>query len=188
VITGPEWLTHKGSVGKPNATCEIKIVDEEGNTVPPGVVGEVYMRPKAGPGTTYRYIGAEAKAIEGGWESLGDMGRMDEEGYLYLSDRQTDMILCGGSNIYPAEVEAAIDAFPGVRSSAVIGLPHPDLGNSIHAIVDAPGAAVATDALLAHLGERLVKYKIPRTIEFVSEPLRDDAGKVRRKQLRAERL
>src|SRR5262245_23072036 len=188
VITGPEWVTHKGSVGKPNATCEMKIVDEEGTTVPPGVIGEVYMRPKAGPGTTYRYIGAEAKVIDGGWESLGDMGRMDEDGYLYLSDRQTDMILAGGANIYPAEVEAAIDAFPGVRSSAVIGLPHVDLGNSIHAIVDAPGGSVTKEALLAHLDTRLVRYKIPRTIEFVSEPLRDDAGKVRRKQLRDERL
>jgi hypothetical protein len=165
----------------------MKIVGENGETLPPGEVGEVYMRPKAGPGTTYRYIGAEAKKIEGGWESLGDMGRMDEDGYLYLSDRETDMILVGGANIYPAEVEAAIDAFPGVRSSAVIGLPHEDLGNAIHAIVDAPHGNVTKEALLAHLDERLVRYKIPRTVEFVAEPLRDDAGKVRRKALRAAR-
>lgn len=126
--------------------------------------------------------------MAGGWESLGDLGYMDAEGYLYLSDRQTDMILSGGANIYPAEVEAAIDAFTGVRSSAVIGLPHEDLGNSIHAIVDAPDGNVSEAALLAHLAERLVRYKIPRTIEFTNEPLRDDAGKLRRKQLRAERL
>ncbi|HEY6599350.1 MAG TPA: AMP-binding protein [Pseudomonadales bacterium] len=188
VITGPEWLAHRGSVGKPNATCEMKVVDEQGRTLPPGEVGEVFMRPLAGPGTTYRYIGAEAKSMDGGWESLGDMGSFDADGYLYLSDRQTDMILSGGANIYPAEVEAAIDAFPGVRSSAVIGLPHVDLGNYIHAIVDAPGGAVTKDALLAHLADRLVRYKLPRTVEFVDEPLRDDAGKVRRKQLRAERL
>jgi bile acid-coenzyme A ligase len=188
VITGTEWLAHKGSVGKPNESCEMKIVDESGNVVPAGVVGEVYMRPKAGPGTTYRYIGAEAKSMSGGWESLGDMGSFDADGYLYLSDRQTDMILSGGANIYPAEVEAAIDAFPGVRSSAVIGLPHADLGNVVHAIVDAPGGAVPNDALMAHLEQRLVRYKLPRTIEFVDEPLRDDAGKVRRKSLRAERL
>ena len=188
VITGPEWLLHRGSVGKPNAACEMKIVDEQGNTLPPGEVGEVFMRPVAGPGTTYRYIGAEAKSMEGGWESLGDMGSMDADGYLYLSDRQTDMILSGGANIYPAEVEAAIDAFPGVRSSAVIGLPHEDLGNYVHAIVDAPEGSVTQDALLAHLAERLVRYKLPRTVEFVSEPLRDDAGKVRRKSLRAERM
>jgi bile acid-coenzyme A ligase len=188
VITGREWLAHKGSVGKPNESCEMKIVGENGETLPPGVIGEVYMRPKLGPGTTYRYIGATAKSIEGGWESLGDMGRMDEDGYLYLSDRQTDMILVGGANIYPAEVEAAIDAFPGVRSSAVIGLPHDDLGNAIHAIVDAPHGNVKKEELLAHLDERLVRYKIPRTFEFVAEPLRDDAGKVRRKALREERI
>jgi len=188
VITGPEWVQHRGSVGKPNEACEMKIVDEHGNTLPPGEIGEVFMRPKAGPGTTYRYIGAEAKSMEGGWESLGDMGSMDADGYLYLSDRQTDMILSGGANIYPAEVEAAIDAFPGVRSSAVIGLPHEDLGNYIHAIVDAPPGSITKDELLAHLADRLVKYKLPRTVEFVTEPLRDDAGKVRRKALRAERM
>ena len=113
---------------------------------------------------------------------------MDEDGYLYLSDRLTDMILSGGANIYPAEVEAAIDAFPGVRSSAVIGLPHEDLGNAIHGIVDAPGGDVTEQALLDHLNERLVRYKVPRSLEFVTEPLRDDAGKVRRKSLREERV
>jgi bile acid-coenzyme A ligase len=187
-IRGDEWLEHKGSVGKPNPTCEMKVVGEDGETLPPGEVGEIFIRPLSGPGTTYRYIGAEAKAIDGGWESLGDMGSMDEDGYLYLSDRLTDMILSGGANIYPAEVEAAIDAFPGVRSSAVIGLPHEDLGSAVHAIVDAPEDGVTEEALLAHLNERLVRYKIPRTLEFVKEPLRDDAGKVRRKSLRAERV
>lgn len=188
VIRGDEWLEHKGSVGKPNPACEMKVVGENGETLPPGEIGEIFIRPLSGPGTTYRYIGAEAKSIEGGWESLGDMGSMDEDGYLYLSDRLTDMILSGGANIYPAEVEAAIDAFPGVRSSAAIGLPHEDLGNAVHAIVDAPGGDVTEEALLAHLNERLVRYKIPRTLEFVNEPLRDDAGKVRRKALRAERV
>jgi bile acid-coenzyme A ligase len=113
---------------------------------------------------------------------------MDEAGYLYLSDRLTDMILSGGANIYPAEVEAAIDSCPGVRSSVAIGLPHVDLGNAVHAIVDAPGGDVTEAALLVHLGERLVRYKVPRTIEFTDEPLRDDAGKVRRKALREERM
>ena len=120
-IQGTDWLNHKGSVGKPVDTCEMKIVGENGETLPPGDVGEVYIRPLTGPGTTYRYLGASAKVIDGGWESLGDMGWMDAEGYLYLADRLSDMIIVGGANIYPAEVEAALDAFPGVRSSAVIG-------------------------------------------------------------------
>lgn len=188
VIRGDEWLEHKGSVGRPNPACEMKVVGENGATLPPGEVGEIFIRPLSGPGTTYRYIGAEAKSIEGGWESLGDLGSMDADGYLYLSDRLTDMILSGGANIYPAEVEAAIDAFPGVRSSAAIGVPHQDLGNAVHAIVDAPEGGVTEEALLAHLNDRLVRYKIPRTIEFSDEPLRDDAGKVRRKALRAERV
>jgi bile acid-coenzyme A ligase len=188
VIRGDEWLLHKGSVGQPGAHCEMKIVDDSGQTLPPGEVGEVFMRPLTGPGSTYRYIGATAKSIEGGWESLGDMGSMDEDGYLYLADRLTDMILSGGANIYPAEIEAALDAFPGVRSSAAIGLPHPDLGNAVHAIVDAPGGDVDEQALLDHLGQRLVRYKLPRSVEFTTEPLRDDAGKVRRKDLRSERV
>lgn len=187
LISGSEWLAHRGSVGRPVERCEMKIVDEDGNTLAPGQVGEVFMRPKAGPGTTYHYLGAEPRVIDGGWESLGDMGYMDEDGYLYLSDRRTDMILSGGANIYPAEVESAIEAFAGVRSSAVIGLPHADLGNAVHAIVDAPGG-IDEQALQEHLNSRLVRYKIPRSFEFVSEPLRDDAGKVRRRALRDARL
>ncbi|MDB2596484.1 AMP-binding protein, partial [Pseudomonadales bacterium] len=167
--------------------CEIIVVNEAGERLPPNEIGEVFLRPLTGQGSTYRYIGAEAKAIDGGFESIGDMGYFDEDGYLYLADRQTDMILSGGANIYPAEVEAAIDSFPGVRSSAAIGLPHEDLGNYVHAIVDAPDGIVEAD-LLNHLAERLVRYKIPRTIEFSNEPMRDDAGKVRRKSLRQDRI
>jgi bile acid-coenzyme A ligase len=187
-IQGGDWLTHRGSVGRPVETCEMKIVGEDGSDLPAGEIGEVFLRPKEGPGTTYRYIGAEARAIDGGWESLGDLGWMDEEGFLYLADRLSDMVLVGGANVYPAEVEAAIDAYPGVRSSAVIGLPDEDKGSRLHAIIDRPDGAVDVHALLAHLSERLVRYKIPVSFEFVSEPLRDEAGKVRRKALRMERL
>ena len=186
-ITGEEWLAHKGSVGKPTETCEIIILDENGEEVPSGEIGEIYIRPKTGQGSTYRYIGAKAKSIEGGFESLGDLGYLDKDGYLYLSDRLTDMILAGGANVYPAEVEAAIDSLKGVRSSAVIGLPDEDLGNIVHAIVDIADEVVTEEELLSHLAERLVRYKIPRSIEFVSKPLRDDAGKVRRRSLIKER-
>lgn len=186
-ITGTEWLMHRGSVGRPQGGGEIKILDEQGRELPPREVGEVFMRPKAGPGTTYEYIGAKAKNRDG-WESLGDMGWLDEEGYLYLADRHADMILSGGSNIYPAEVEAALDAHPGVRSSAVIGLPDEEMGNLVHAIVDIADHEIDEAALRAHLTERLAKYKLPRTFELVRQPLRDDAGKVRRSVLRAERI
>ncbi|MEZ5987067.1 MAG: AMP-binding protein [Hyphomonas sp.] len=188
IIQGTEWLEHRGSVGRPVEACEMKVVDENGDTLPAGEVGEVFMRPLEGAGTTYRYIGAEAKAIEGGWESLGDMGYMDEDGYLYLTDRLSDMILSGGANIYPAEVEAAIDAYPGVHSSAVIGLPDEDMGARLHAVICRPDGAVEEADMLTHLSDMLVRYKIPKSFEYVSEAVRDDAGKVRRKALREERI
>jgi bile acid-coenzyme A ligase len=186
-ITGVEWLEHPGSVGRPTGGRKLKILDAGGRELPPGEIGEVYMMPAEGQGTTYRYIGAESTPKSGGWESLGDMGYLDEDGYLYLVDRKTDMIVTGGANVYPAEVEAAIDAHSAVRSSAVVGLPDDDLGQRVHAIVDAP-AGVEEEALREHLVQQLVRYKIPRSFEFVSEPLRDDAGKVRRSALREERL
>lgn len=185
-ITGIEWLAHRGSVGRPQAGGQMKILDGEGREAPPGVIGEVYMRAATGPDSTYRYLGAESKRL-GDWESLGDMGHMDEDGYLYLADRQTDMILRGGANIYPAEVEAALDAHPAVRSSAVIGLPDEELGNRIHAIVDAP-YGVSDAELLTHLATYLARYKVPESFEYVSSPVRDDAGKVRRSALRAARI
>jgi bile acid-coenzyme A ligase len=187
MISGTEWLEHPGSVGKPTLGRKVRILDDHGNDCPPRVVGEVFMMPAGGRGSTYRYLGAEAIATGDGWESLGDMGYLDEDGYLYLVDRKTDMILCGGANIYPAEIEGAIDAHPAVRSSAVIGLPDDDLGSRVHALVDAP-AGVTEAELRDWLAERLVAYKIPRSFELVSEPLRDDAGKVRRSALREARL
>ena len=188
IISGTDWLLHEGSVGKAGEDFRIKILDEEENEVPDMEIGEVYLKRDDGVGTTYYYIGAEAKRTQNGWESYGDMGYLDKEGYLYLTDRKTDMILSGGSNIYPAEVESAIDTFPNVRSSAVIGLPDDDLGNIIHAIVDTNNHPIIKEELLEHLSNRLVKYKIPRSIEFVNEPIRDEAGKVRRSALREERI
>ncbi|MFN3584202.1 AMP-binding protein [Phenylobacterium sp.] len=186
IITGEEWLTHRGSVGRV-AMGEMKIVGEDGQDLPPGEVGEIYMRPAEGSPPTYRYLGATAKSLPGGWESLGDIGWFDAEGYLYLADRRTDMILVGGSNVYPAEIEAALEEHPAVQSCAVIGLPDEDLGNVVHAIVQ-PRAPVTAEELKAHLADRLVTYKQPRTYEFVQEALRDDAGKVRRSALREARL
>jgi bile acid-coenzyme A ligase len=187
LISGTEWLAHPGSVGKPPPERKMKILRPDGSPCPSGEVGEIFMLPAAGRGTTYRYIGAEAEATPDGYETVGDMGWLDADGYLFLADRKTDMVLIGGSNVYPAEIEAVLDAHPAVRSSAVIGLPDEDLGNHLHAIVDAPGG-VTEEALRAHLAELLVAYKIPRSFEFVGEPLRDDAGKLRRSALREARL
>jgi bile acid-coenzyme A ligase len=186
VITGTEWLAHRGSVGRPSGG-EVQICDTEGAVVPTGEEGEVWLRTfRSTP--AYRYVGAEARTRPGGWESLGDMGRLDADGYLYLGDRSEDMILVGGSNVYPAEVEAALSEHPEVRSCAVIGLPDDERGNRVHAIVEADSEKVTVNELVAHVADRLVAYKCPRTVEFVGEPLRNDAGKVRRSLLRSERL
>ncbi len=185
-ITGAEWLEHRGSVGKV-AFGEMRAFDTAGNPLPAGETGEVFMRRPEGAPVSYSYRGAEARTLPGGWESLGDIGWFDADGYLYLADRRTDMILVGGSNVYPAEIEAAIDEHPLVQSSAVVGLPHEDLGSRIHAIVQ-PRPGLAEEDLREHLRARLVAYKQPRTFEFVADNIRDDAGKVRRTQLRDERI
>jgi bile acid-coenzyme A ligase len=184
VITGTQWMERRGSVGRP-INGDVRILDDEGGELPPRQVGEVFLRRLAGTDPTYRYIGAEPRA-RGEWESLGDLGWVDEDGFLYLADRRADMILVGGSNVYPAEVEAALDEHPRVASSAVIGLPDDDLGQTVHAIIQAP-PDLDVDDLRAHLESRLVRYKLPRSFERVDEPVRDDAGKVRRSRLVDER-
>jgi bile acid-coenzyme A ligase len=187
LISGAEWLAHPGSVGRPSAGRRIRILGADGRECAPGVVGEVYLMPAAGRGTTYRYIGAEPTATPDGWETLGDLGYLDADGYLYLVERKSDMVVVGGANVYPAEVEAALDAHPRVRSSAVVGLPDEDLGSRLHAIYEAE-AEIDPDALREHLAKHLARHKIPRSFERVAEPLRDDSGKVRRSALREARL
>jgi bile acid-coenzyme A ligase len=185
IMTGREWLEHPGTVGRP-VIGEMQIRDPEGQPVPPGTIGEIWMRRGEGMANPYRYIGAEAKTMGQGWESVGDMGRMDDEGYLYLSDRMSDMMLVGGSNVYPAEIESALTEHRAVRSAVVIGLPHADLGQVPHALLELD-TPVSDDDLRGHLGDRLAPYKIPRTFERVTTALRDDAGKVRRTALQAAR-
>ncbi len=186
-ISGKEWLEHPGSVGKPTEGRKVRILDPEGADAPTGEEGLVYFLPPGGVGSTYAYRGAVAKRTDDGWETFGDLGYLDEDGFLYLTDRETDMIVSAGANVYPAEVEAAIDAYETVRSSAVIGLPDDDLGQRVHAIVDAP-EGFEEEKLRAHLSALLARYKIPRSFERVAEPLRDDAGKLRRPALREARL
>ena len=187
IISGREWLKKPGSVGRVSEGRKLKIVDPEGKLLAPGEIGDIYCLPPGGPGSTYHYLGAEPVRLEDGWETLGDMGYLDDDGYLFLADRRTDLIISGGANVYPAEVEGAIESHPGVLSCAVIGLPDEDLGATVHAIVQA-ATPIDDDELRLHLRDRLVRYKIPRSFEFVSDALKDDAGKVRRGELRAARV
>jgi bile acid-coenzyme A ligase len=186
VITGTEWLDHRGSVGRP-VLGEIEIRDPDGTPVPYGEEGEIWMRRGPGAPNPYRYVGATARSAADGWESLGDIGWMDADGYVYVTDRFADMILVGGANVYPAEIEAALEQHPAVQSSCVIGLPDDDLGSIPHAIVEL-SEPVSQEDLMAHLRQRLAPHKLPRVIETATTPLRDDAGKVRRSSLRAERI
>jgi bile acid-coenzyme A ligase len=177
-INGTEWLQHRGSVGRPKPGS-MKILDSDGVEVSTGELGEIFMRADK---ATYRYLGAEPR-VRDGWESLGDMGSFDADGYLYLSDRRTDMILSGGANVYPAEVEAAIMQHPEVASAVVVGLPDEDLGQRVHAVVQSE-SDLTTEELGQFVADHLVRYKVPRSFRVVREPLRDDAGKVRRSAVR----
>lgn len=183
-ISGTEWLTHRGSVGRP-IFGELKVLDDAGDELPRGEVGEIYMRRGEGVASPYQYVGAGARTRPGGWESIGDLGRIDPDGYVYLSDRRSDLIVCGGANIYPAEVEAALGEHPSVAASAVVGLRDDELGQRVHAVVQVvDGTAFDEEAVRSFLGERLARYKVPRSFAVTSEPLLNEAGKVRRSAIR----
>jgi bile acid-coenzyme A ligase len=179
-VSGTQWLEHRGSVGVVVAG-EMKVLDDDGNECPPGVVGEIYMRPAPGSAPTYRYIGANAKSRDG-WDSLGDLGYFDQDGFLYLNDRRVDMFTVGGRNVYPAEIESALSAHPNVLSCLAVGIPDEDLGQVPYVIVQAEGLDEA--GVIAFLSERIAPYKVPRRVEFTDTPLRDDAGKARRSAVR----
>jgi bile acid-coenzyme A ligase len=184
-VTGSEWLARPGTVGRP-IYGEIKVVDEAGQALPAGQVGEVAMRPtSSSPG--YRYIGARARLTGDGWEVHGDLGHLDEDGYLYLADRRLDMLVVGGANIYPAEIEAAIAQHPGVISTVVVGVPDEELGERPHAVVEADGP-IGEEALRAFLRQRLAPNKVPRSYRFVAASLHDEAGKVRRSAVREHEI
>ena len=182
-ISGDQWLTHRGSVGIVVAG-EMKVLDDDGNPCPPGVEGEIYMRPNPGSPPTYRYVGSTAKSRDG-WDSLGDLGYFDEDGFLYLSDRRVDMFTVGGRNVYPEEIENTLSAHPDVLSCLVVGVPHEDLGQVPYALVQA-SSALDEQTVQAFLRDRIAGYKVPATVEFVDTPLRDDAGKARRSAVRAD--
>lgn len=179
-IGGRAWLERPGSAGLPTGGARLKILRPDGSECDAGEEGEVYAMPPGGPGSSYRYIGAERRATSDGWESVGDIGHVDADGYLYLADRRNDLIISGGVNIWPAEVEAAILAHPRVYSCAVLGAPDDDLGQRVHAVVETDDAALDLTALRMFLADRLSPNKHPRSLVTSDKPVRDDAGKVRK--------
>lgn len=187
VIRGDEWLEHRGSVGRPIG-CKIEIRDEVGQPLPAGTVGEIFGRPD--PGLITHYVGAPPiRAAEDGYFSVGDLGWLDKDGYLYISDRRPDMIVTGGKNVYTKEVENAIFDFPGVTDVVVIGIPDVEWGRRVHAILEvaAPETFSFKD-LKTFLHERISGYKCPKTFELLDRMPRTDFGKIRRKELIEERL
>lgn len=189
-VTSEEWLQRPGTVGKPTAISEVFIADEDGNGLPPGEVGTVYLRSLLG--LDFEYHGDPAKTAsahhaDGGY-TAGDMGYLDDDGYLFLTDRKIDMIVSGGVNIYPAEIEACLITHPAVADTAVIGVPNDEFGEEVKGLVQATDGVDADDQLAAelqrHCREHLAGFKVPRTIDFMELP-RTPTGKLSKKLLRA---
>ncbi len=183
MISPAEWRRKPGSVGKafpPGA--ELKIMDEAGNVLPPGETGLVYSRAVM----KFRYKGAselDKDTWAGDYFTLGDMGHLDEDGYLFLTDRKKDMVISGGANIYPAEVEAVLFNHPAVGDAAVIGVPNAEFGESVKAIVE-PRAEVSEAEIIAFCREHLAHFKCPASVDFVQTLPRDPSGKIRKRELR----
>ncbi|PZN93315.1 MAG: fatty-acid--CoA ligase [Alphaproteobacteria bacterium] len=171
-----------GSCGRPFTLAEVAVMDDAGTLLPPGSVGEMVVR---GPQLMARYWNrpeATAEAFRGGWLHTGDIGRMDDEGFFYLLDRKGDMLISGGYNVYPREVEDALLAFPGVAEAAVVGLPDETWGDRVHAVVS--GQGIDQLALLAHTRAVLAGYKAPRSVDVWPDLPKSPAGKILRREVR----
>jgi long-chain acyl-CoA synthetase len=189
-ISSPDWLAHPGSVGR-SMLGPIHILDEDGNPQPAGAVGTVWFEPPPNrPGFEYHKDAAKTRDSFNpkGWSTVGDMGYLDPDGYLYLTDRRTFMIVAGGVNIYPQEAENLLIDHPKVYDVAVFGIPDPDLGERVHAVVqptnwDDAGPALEEE-LLAYCREHLAKYKCPQAVDFDPELPREQTGKLYKRLLR----
>jgi len=184
---GPEeWLRKPGSVGRPWPGLSVKILGDDGRDSAPGEVGTIYI--SLTPGARFTYRGADDKthaAYRDDFFTVGDMGYLDADGYLFIADRKIDMIISGGANIYPAEVEQVLHRHPEVIDTAVVGVPDDEMGESVRAIVELrPGARVSAEELIAFCRRDLAHYKCPRVVELVPELPREPSGKVLKRLLR----
>jgi fatty-acyl-CoA synthase len=173
------------SAGRVSAGVELVIADLDGNALPTGQTGEIWLRTRATIGGYYHNPEATAAEFENGYWKSGDVGYVDDDGYLFIVDRKKDMIITGGFNVYAIEVEGALVEHPAVLMSAVVGVPHPDWGEAVHAeIMLRDGATATEEELIAHAKQRLGSYKAPKTVTFVRELPLSPVGKVLRRQVR----
>jgi long-chain acyl-CoA synthetase len=186
-ISSQEALRKPGSAGRPAGRATVRILDEKDRELPRGEVGLIYARQPAYPDFSYNNNPeARAKIERDGLITLGDMGFLDEEGYLYVCDRASDMVISGGVNIYPAEIEATLALMPGVRDCAVFGIPDEEFGEALAAAVQPePGFPLDPEAVRRYLGERISGYKVPRIVTFHTELPREESGKIFKRRLRA---
>ncbi|SFP50883.1 acyl-CoA synthetase [Amycolatopsis rubida] len=190
VISGEDWLRKPGSVGLPWPGSTIRILDDGGHEVPVGETGAVYMKMGDSKFEYHRDKAKTEKARVGDLFTLGDVGHLDEDGYLFLHDRKADMIISGGVNIYPAEIEGELVMHPKVADVAVFGVPHEDWGEEIKAVVQpadgVEGSAELTSELLAYAETRLARFKLPRSVDYLPELPRDPNGKLYKRKLREQ--
>jgi bile acid-coenzyme A ligase len=187
-MTAAEWAEHRGATGRA-IDVAISIRDAEGDELPPGEVGLIFIK-NLTDAPRFSYIGQPTpEPTEDGYTTIGDLGWVDEDGYLYVADRRTDLIVSGGANVFPAEVETALSEHPGVIDQVVVGVPDEEWGHRVHAIVQPADSASppTVEDLRAHCRERLASYKVPKTYELVERMPRTEAGKLNRRDLAAER-
>jgi long-chain acyl-CoA synthetase len=188
LVTAAQWLEHPGTVGRAWPGAEIVILDDDGNELEPFQVGTVYMHMPVGAFEYYKDKEKTERSRQGRFFTVGDVGFLDDDGWLFLSDRKTDMIISGGANIYPAEIESELILHPKVADVAVFGIPHDDWGEEVKAVVEPIEGVEGSPELEAEILEwaatRLAKYKTPRTIDFTAELPRDPNGKLYKRKLR----
>ncbi|PTM60525.1 acyl-CoA synthetase [Phreatobacter oligotrophus] len=184
--TSQDALLKPGTVGRLSPGAEIRVVDETGAVLPQGAIGELYCRIAGYPEFTYHKAPEKRREVDrDGFITCGDVGYVDADGHVFLCDRKRDMIIAGGVNIYPAEIEAALLGLPEVRDCAVFGIPHAEFGESVMAVVEPqPGVEIRVDELKAKLAARIADYKVPRTIEVSHNLPREDSGKIFKRRLR----
>jgi long-chain acyl-CoA synthetase len=190
LCSSEEWLAHPGTVGRPVDDAIVKVLDDRGQEVPIGAIGDIYVRLNILSDFTYEKDEERRREIDScGLVTVGDIGYLDEDGFLFLCDRKSDVVIVGGSNVYPAEVEAVLYQMPGVQDCAVFGVPDLDYGEALTAVVQLdPDATASADEVRTFLRTRVNHYKVPRFIEFRNQLPREDSGKLFKRRLRDEYL